>query len=221
MWVEGFFFCSQCTKFNGKYMCSLGWEQMPFMNRLSGGISWFMFSSQLSPGFFHSVPLLAINCNYWKSENEGKFMNYTQSQCISPPCSSSWETLEEKLWAISKFSNVFSMSLSHSVFDMLHKLFIWTTIILLACVVLWHHICRMIFILRLQWINLKEISSFFLYSALILQNYVRRTQMWTEFFLTLKHHYCFHPAISQEDVNKAYLRNISIFFSLSLSWKKE
>lgn len=45
--------------------------------------------------------------------------------------------------------------------------------------------------------------------------------MWTEFFLTLKPHYCFHSAISQEDVNKAYLRNISIFFSLSLSWKKE
>lgn len=82
MWVEGFFFCFQCTKFNGRYICSLGWEQMPFMNRLSGGISWFMFSSQLSPGFFHSVPLLAINGKHWKSKNEGKFMNYTQSQSL-------------------------------------------------------------------------------------------------------------------------------------------
>lgn len=174
------FFCSQGTKFNGRYMCSLGWEQMPFMNRLSGGISWFMLSSQLSPGFFHSVPLLAINCKHWKSKTEGKFMNYTVTEFISAPCSFSWETLGEKLWAISKFSNVFSMSLSHSVFDMVDKLFIGTTVILLACVVLWHHICRMIFILHLQWLNLKEISSFFLYSALILQNDVRRTEMWTK-----------------------------------------
>lgn len=181
-----FFLCSQCTKFNGKYMCSLGWEQMPFMNRLSGGISWFMFSSQLSPGFFHSVPLLAINCKHWKSKNDGKFMNYTVTEFITSPCSFSWETLEEKLWAIFKFSNVFSMSLSHSGFDMVHKLFIWTTIILLDCVVLWHQICRMIFILHMQWLNLKEISLFFLYSVPNLQNGVRRIEMCTEFHFDLE-----------------------------------
>lgn len=78
------------------------------------------------------------------------------------------------------------MSLSHSVFDMVHKLFIGTTIILLACVVLWHHICRMILILHLQRLNLKEISSFFLYSALILQNDVGRTEMRTEFHFDLE-----------------------------------
>lgn len=41
---------------------------------------------------------------------------------------------------------------------MVHKLFIRATIILLACVVLWYHVCRMIFILHLQLLNLKEIS---------------------------------------------------------------
>jgi len=41
---------------------------------------------------------------------------------------------------------------------MVHKLFIKTTIISLVCVVVWHHVCRMIPILHLQFLNLNEIS---------------------------------------------------------------
>lgn len=45
------------------------------------------------------------------------------------------------------------------------------------------------------------------------------------FILTLNPNVYFHPAISQEDVNKVNLRKISIFLSvsqsLSLLWKKE
>jgi len=36
------------------------------------------------------------------------------------------------------------------------------------------------------------------------------------FILTLNPNYCFHPDISPEDVTKVYVRNISIFLSLSL-----
>lgn len=109
------------------------------------------------------------------------------------------------------------MSLSHSVFDMVHKLFICTIIILLDCVVLWHQICRMIFILHLQWLNLKEISLFFLYSVPICKMMWEGLRCVQNFILTLNPNYYFYPAISQEDVNKVNLRNIYILIYVCLS----